>query len=199
MPFSTLARAGAFGLVFASSIAAAQQPLPVRGAIQSLDGSMLVVKPADGPDVSIKLADNVQVFGVRPATIADVKVGDFIGVGAMPQPDGSQKAILVTIFAESLRGLGEGFRPWDRPGTTMTNATVDSIVAGIDGQEVLVKYKDGEKKIVIGRDAKLRAYVAGERADLVPGARIAVMRPDKLADGSLQAGRINVGRDGLVP
>jgi hypothetical protein len=199
MIFSKLARAGAFSLVFVSSIAAAQQPVPVRGAIESLDGSMLVVKPSEGPDVSIKLTDNAQVFGVKPATIADVKVGDFIGVGAMPQPDGSQKAILVTIFADSLRGLGEGFRPWDRPGTTMTNATVDSMVAGVDGQELLLKYKDGEKKIIIGPDAKIRAYVAGDRSELQPGAHIAVMRPDKLADGSLQAGRINVGRDGLVP
>jgi hypothetical protein len=82
----------------------------------------------------------------------------------MSQPDGSQKAIQVMIFAESQRGLGEGFRPWDRPGTTMTNATVDTTVAGVDGQEVTVKYKDGEKKIIIGKDAVIRAYVAGDKS-----------------------------------
>jgi hypothetical protein len=179
--------------------ALAQQPQRVRGTIESVDGSTLVIKQGEGPDVTVKLTDNVQVFGVVPATLADVKPGAFIGVGAMPQPDGSQKAIQVMIFAESQRGLGEGFRPWDRPGTTMTNATVDTTVAGVDGQEVTVKYKDGEKKIIIGKDAVIRAYVAGDKSELKPGAHIAIVRADKTPDGTLQTARINVGRDGVVP
>ena len=179
--------------------ALAQQPQRVRGTIESVDGSTLVIKQGDGPDVTVKLTDNVQVFAVVPATLADVKPGAFIGVGAMPQPDGSQKAIQVMIFAESQRGLGEGFRPWDRPGTTMTNATVDTTVARVDGQEVTVKYKDGEKKIIIGKDAVIRAYVAGDKSELKPGAHIAIVRADKMPDGTLQTARINVGRDGVVP
>jgi hypothetical protein len=177
----------------------AQQPQRVRGTIESVDGSTLVIKQGEGPDVTVKLTDNVQVFGVVPATLADVKPGAFIAVGAMPQPDGSQKAIQVMIFAESQHGLGEGFRPWDRPGTTMTNATVDTTVAGVDGQEVTVKYKDGEKKIIIGKDAVIRAYVAGDKSELKPGAHIAIVRADKMPDGTLQTARINVGRDGVVP
>jgi hypothetical protein len=179
--------------------ALAQQPQRVRGTIESVDGSTLVIKQGEGPDVTVKFTDNVQVFGVAPATLADVKPGAFIGVGAMPQPDGSQKAIQVMIFAESQRGLGEGFRPWDRPGTTMTNATVDTTVAGVDGQEVTVKYKDGEKKIIIGKDVVIRAYVAGDKSELKPGAHIAIVRADKIPDGTLQTARINVGRDGVVP
>jgi len=179
--------------------ALAQQPQRVRGTIESVDGSTLVIKQGEGPDVTVKLTDNAQVFGVVPATLADVKPGAFIAVSAMPQPDGSQKAIQVMIFAESQRGLGEGFRPWDRPGTTMTNATVDTTVAGVDGQEVTVKYKDGEKKIIIGKDAVIRAYVAGDKSELKPGAHIAIVRADKMPDGTLQAARINVGRDGVVP
>jgi hypothetical protein len=179
--------------------ALAQQPQRVRGTIESVDGSTLVIKQGEGPDVTVKLTDNVQVFGVVPAALADVKPGAFIAVGAMPQPDGSQKAIQVMIFAESQRGLGEGFRPWDRPGTTMTNATVDTTVAGVDGQEVTVKYKDGEKKIIIGKDVVIRAYVAGDKSELKPGAHIAIVRADKLPDGTLQTARINVGRDGVVP
>jgi hypothetical protein len=171
----------------------------VRGTIESVDGSTLVIKQGEGPDVTVKLTDNVQVFGIVPATLTDVKTGAFIGVGAMPQSDGSQKAIQVMIFAESQRGLGEGFRPWDRPGTTMTNATVDTTVAGVDGQEVTVKYKDGEKKIIIGKDVVIRAYVAGDKSELKPGAHIAIARADKLPDGTLQTARINVGRDGVVP
>jgi hypothetical protein len=179
--------------------ALAQQPQRVRGTIESVDGSTLVIKQGEGPDVTVKLTDNVQVFAVVPATLADVKPGAFIAVGAMPQPDGSQKAIQVMIFAESQRGLGEGFRPWDHPGTTMTNATVDTAVAGVDGQEVTVKYKDGEKKITIGKDVVIRAYVAGDKSELKPGAHIAIVRADKMPDGTLQTARINVGRDGVVP
>ena len=171
----------------------------VRGTIESVDGSTLVIKQGEGPDVTVKLTDNVQVFGVVPATLADVNPGAFIAVGAMPQPDGSQKAIQVMIFAESQRGLGEGFRPWDRPGTTMTNATVDTTVAGVDGQEVTVKYKDGEKKIIIGKDAVIRAYVASDKGELKSGAHIAIVRADKMPDGTLQTARINVGRAGVVP
>ena len=179
--------------------ALAQQPQRVRGTIESVTGSTLVIKQGEGPDVTVKLTDNAQVFGVVPATLADVKTGAFIGVGAMPQPDGSQKAIQVMIFAESQRGTGEGFRPWDRPGTTMTNATVDTTVASVDGQVVTVKYKDGEKKIIIGKDAVIRAYVVGDKSELKPGAHIAIVRADKMPDGTLQTARINVGRDGVMP
>jgi hypothetical protein len=134
-----------------------------------------------------------------PATLADVKAGNYVGVGAMPQPDGSQKAIQVMIFAESQRGTGEGFRPWDRPGSTMTNGTVDTTVAAVSGQTLTVKYKDGEQKIVVGPDATIRAYVIGDKSELKPGAHIAIVRADKAADGSLSTGRVNVGRDGVVP
>jgi hypothetical protein len=186
---------------FAAGTASAQQPQPqrVRGTIDSVNGSTLVIKQGEGPEVTVKLTDNAQVFGVVPATLADVKPGAFIGVGAMPQPDGSQKAIQVMIFAESQRGTGEGFRPWDRPGSTMTNATVDTTVASVDGQVVMVKYKDGEKKIIIGPDAVIRAYVVGDRSELKPGANIAIVRADKQPDGTLETSRINVGRGGVVP
>ncbi|HXQ83805.1 MAG TPA: hypothetical protein VN769_07025 [Xanthobacteraceae bacterium] len=183
----------------AATAATAQQTVRVRGAIESVDGTSLVIKQGDGSEVTVKLTDNAQVFGVVPATLADVKPGAFIGVGAMPQPDGSQKAIQVMIFAESQRGLGEGFRPWDRPGTTMTNATVDTTVASVDGQVVMVKYKDGQQKIVIGPDAAIRAYVPGDKSELKSGAHIAIVRADKMPDGTMQTGRINVGRNGVLP
>jgi hypothetical protein len=179
--------------------ALAQQPQRVRGMIESADGSTLVIKPAEGPDVTVKLTDGVQVFAVVPATLADVKIGDFIGAGAMPQPDGSQKAIQVMIFAESQRGLGEGFRPWDRPGSTMTNGTVDATVTRVDGQVLTVKYKDGAQNVVVGPDAVIRAYVVGAKSELKSGANIAIVRADKMPDGTLQTGRVNVGRNGVAP
>ena len=183
--------------------ASAQQPLRVRGTIEKVDGASLVIKAGEAGDVTVTLADNAAVFGVKKATIADIKPGDFIGVGADPQPDGSQRAIQVTIFAESQRGTGEGHRPWDRPNTTMTNAAVETTVAGVNGQEMTVKYRmgerTGEQKIVIPSDAVIRAYVVSDRSELKPGTSIAVMNGTKKPDGTLEASRINVGRDGIAP
>jgi hypothetical protein len=191
------------GIVAIVSVAAmpavAQVPNPVRGTIEKIDGPVVSIKEQNGTVVPVKLTDNAQVFGVTPATVADIKAGDYIGVGAMPQPDGSQKAIQVTIFAPSQHGIGEGFRPWDRPNSTMTNGTVDTTVAGVNGRVLTVKYKGGEQKIVIAEGANIRAYVAGDKSELKPGAHAAVTRPEKAPDGSLQTNRINVGRSGVVP
>ena len=171
----------------------------IRGPIQAVDGTMLTVTAGEAGDVKVKLTDDVAVFGVVKATLADIKPGAFIGVGAMPQADGSQRAIQIMIFTEQQRGTGEGHRPWDRPNTTMTNATVGSTVAGVDGQVVMVKYKDGEKKIIVGADAVIRAYVAGSKDDLKPGANINIIRATKRPDGTFEAARVNVGRDGIAP
>lgn len=188
----------AFAAVFTGSIAGAQQQI-ARGTIEKVDGSMLTIKQPTGPDLTVKLLDNAKVFGVKAATVADVKAGEWIGVGAMPQPDGTQKAIEVTIFAEVQRGVGEGFKPWTRPGSTMTNGTAGELVSGVDGHVVTVAYKGGQQKVVIGPDAKVRMYVVESAADLKPGARVAIYNPQKAADGSLQAARINVGIGDMAP
>jgi hypothetical protein len=136
---------------------------------------------------------------VGKATLKDVRVGSFIGVGAMPQADGSQKAIRVMIFPEVQRGTGEGHRPWNKPGTTMTNATVDTQVQSVEGQILTVKYKGGTQKIVIGPDALIVANIPGSRSDLKPGARIAIPAATKGADGTLTTARVNIGRGDYVP
>ena len=172
----------------------------VSGVVDSFDGRVLAIRSDKLGEVKVSLVANATVFGVAEAKLADVKPGSYIGVGAMPQPDGSQRAIQVTILAESQRGLGEGHRPWDaRPNSTMTNGTVDQTVASVDGQLVIVKYKDGEKKIVVPPDAIIRAYVVGDKSELKPGARIAIVRALKKPDGSLEADRVNVGRGEVVP
>jgi hypothetical protein len=175
------------------------QTVRLRGTIAQVDGSTIIVKAEEIGDVTVKLPDNVAVFGIVKATLADVKPGAFIGVGAMQQPDGSQTAIQVMIFTESQRGTGEGHRPWNRPGSTMTNATVDTTVTSVDGQVVMVKYKDGEQKILITPEATIRAYVVGSRDELKPGAHIVIVRALKKPDGTYEADRVNVGRDGIVP
>jgi hypothetical protein len=183
------------GLAVSSALAQQPQTVRLRGPIAAVDGSTLTVKSGEAGDVKVKLTDNAAVYGVVKASLADVKPGAFIGVGATPQADGSQRAIQVMIFAEVQRGTGEGHRPWDRPNTTMTNATV----AGVDGQAVTVKYKDGEKKIIVGPDAVIRAYVVGSRDELKPGANINIIAATKKPDGTFEAARVNVGRDGIVP
>ena len=175
----------------------AQQPTRIRGVIERVEGNTLTVRASEVGDAKLTLAANAQVFGIAKATLADVKVNSFVGVGAMPQTDGSQKALQLTIFAETLRGLGEGHRPWTQPGSTMTNGTVDT-VTGIDGQTLLVKYKGGEQKIVVTPDTIIRMLVAGERSELKPGAQISTFAT-KGADGAFEAARITVGRDGVVP
>jgi hypothetical protein len=184
---------------FAVTVASAQQPqvVPVIGQIQGVDANVLVVKTQAG-EQKIALANNVVVWGLEKATVSDVSKGAFVGVGATPQADGSQKAIRVIIFAEAMRGTGEGHRPWTRPNTTMTNATVDTTVSGVDGQNIMVKYKDGEKKIVIGPDAVIRKYVAGDKGELKAGAHVGI-NANKQPDGLLQTARVNVGRGDVIP
>ncbi len=180
----------------------AQQPptVRVRGTIEAVDGSLLSIKSRDGTDMKVRVTDNVAVFGVAKTELSEIKVGSYIGVTAMPEPDGTQKAVAVHIFPETQRGAAEGFRPWDqRPGSTMTNATVAETVKGIDGQNILVKYKDGEKKVVVPPDTPIVTFVAGDKSELKPGAKIIIFSAAKKEDGTLEAARVNVGRDGITP
>jgi hypothetical protein len=187
----------AFGIISAS---AQDKPVRVAGTVESFDGQVLAVKSLNLGEVKINLTADATVFGVAKATLADVKSGSYVGIGALPQPDGSQRAVQVTVMAESQRGLSEGHRPWDaRPNSTMTNGTIDQTVAGVDGQVLTVKYRDGEKKIIVPPDAVIQAYVVSDKSELKTGAHIAIVRAVKKPDGSLEANRINVGRGEVVP
>ena len=180
----------------------AQQPptVRVRGTIEAVDGAVLSIKSRDGSDMKVRVTDNVAVFGIAKTELSEIKVGSYIGVTAMPEPDGTQKAVAVHIFPETQRGAAEGFRPWDqRPGSTMTNATVAETVKGVDGQNILVKYKDGEKKVVVPPDTPIVSFVAGDKSELKPGAKIIIFSASKKEDGTLEAARVNVGRDGITP
>src|SRR5271165_4280692 len=184
------------------STALAQQPptVRIRGTIEAVDGPVLSIKTREGTDVKVRVTDNVAVFGVAKTSLSEIKEGSYIGVTAMPEPDGTQKAIAVHIFPENQRGAAEGFRPWDlRPNSTMTNATVAETVAGVDGQKILVKYKDGEKKVVVPPETPIVAFLPGDKSELKPGAKIIIFGATKKDDGSLETNRIGVGRDGIIP
>ena len=184
----TLAGAAIATALVVASAQAQQKTVRVVGTIVGVDGPTIVVKPrGKGDEQRVRLTDKAGVFGVVRATLADIKPGAFIGVGAMPQADGSQKAIRVMIFAETQRGTGEGHRPWSRPGSTMTNATVDTTAAGVDGQVLRVKYKGGEQRIVVAPDAAIIAYVVGEPRRAQAGRQHRDQCGDAQPDGSLEA------------
>jgi hypothetical protein len=195
--------AAGLALVLATSASFAQQPqtVRVRGTVEAVDGPVLAVKSRDGQtSYKVKMTDNVAIRGVIKAALADIKENSFIGVTGMPQSDGSQKAVEIHIFPEALRGTGEGFRPWDLlPNSTMTNATVAQMVKGVSGDEITLKYKDGEKKIVVVPETVIVTYVPGTKDELKPGAKIFIAGANKKEDGTLEAASISVGRDGLTP
>jgi len=194
-----------FGVVaaaFAVSIVFAQAPggARLRGVIEKVDGKTVTAKADKGEPLKLNLADKLMVVEIAKASAAEIKAGEYIGSGAMPQPDGSQKAVEVHIFADSMRGTGEGHGPWDgAPNGTMTNGTVGATVTDVSGPVVTVKYKDGEKKIVVGPDVPVVRYIVSDQTALKPGKAFAALRAEKQPDGSFNVGRINVGRDGVVP
>jgi hypothetical protein len=185
-----------------ATVAWAQQPptVRIRGTIESVDGPVLSIKSREGTDMKVRVTDNVVVVGIAKSSLAEIKPNSYIGVSAMPEPDGTQKALAIHIFPEAQRGTGEGFRAWDlRPNSTMTNATVAETVAGTDGQNILVKYKDGEKKVVVSPETPIVAFVTGDKAELKAGAKIIIFGATKKDDGSLEAGRVGVGLNGITP
>src|SRR5580698_9567738 len=198
MTMTTLKLAGvsAVALLLAASFAAAQAPdtVRVRATIESVDGQMVTAKSRDGAELKIHLADNAPVNEVVKEALSDIKPNSYVAVTAMPQPDGSQKATAVIIFPEAMRGLGDGHRPWDFvSNSTMTNATVDTSVANVDGQKLTVKSKDGENTVLITPTTEIATYAKKSLADLKPGQKIFIAAAKKGADGTLEAPNVSFG------
>jgi len=178
----------------------AQETVRIRGTIERIEGPVYVVKSRDGAELKLTVTDNPLYVAIVPATMADVKPGMFVGSAGMMQADGTQKAIEVHIFPESMRGTGEGHYDLDlKPQSKMTNGNVEQTVAGVDGPTLSVKYKDGEKKLVVGPETVVVTYVMGSKDDLKPGTKIFVSAAKKQPDGSLQTPRITYGRNGAGP
>ena len=180
--------------------APANKPVHLRGTIEKVDGNTLTVQVRGGGTTTVKLADSPRITALETAKLSDIKEGSFIGVTAMPQPDGSQKAIGLHIFMDAQRGVvPAAFGPWDRePGSTMTNADVTPVVTGVDGQTLTVKYKDGEKKVIVPPNTPVVRFVPGTKDELKPGAKV-VIRALKAPDGTISTNNVSVGRDGFTP
>lgn len=180
-----------------ASYAAAQAPQIVRATIEKVDGRTLKVKSRDGTELTLKLSDNAPVSEVVKVSLADIKEGSYISATAMPQPDGSLKAVEISIFPPGLHPP-DGVRPWDfAPNSTMTNATVANKVTGMNGDTLTVKYKDSEKKMIVGSDTIIVTSKKASLADLKPGNKIMVFNAKKLADGTFEAPNVSFGDYGV--
>jgi hypothetical protein len=193
----------ALAMVAASTVYALAQKAPVptkvRGTIETVDGDTMTVKSRSGEDVKLHMTSAMKVVGIARISLSDIKVGSFIGATTVPGSDGMPTAVEVHVFPESMRGTGEGSRPYDlKPNSTMTNATVSESVVSNDGHTIMVKYKDGEKKVLVTPETPVVTFVPADRSDLKTGAKmIAFIK--QLPDGSFETDRVSVGRDGLTP
>src|SRR6201995_355792 len=189
-----------FALICIALPASAQETVRIRGTIERVEGPVYVVKNRDGAELKLTVTDNPLFVAIVKSTMADIKPGMFVGSTGVTQPDGSQKAIEVHIFPESMRGTGEGHYDWDlKPNTKMTNPNGEQTVAGVDGPVLSVKYKDGEKKVLVTPETAVVTYVVGDKSDLKPGIKIFVGAGKKQADGTVQTPRVTYGKDGLTP
>jgi hypothetical protein len=189
----------AIALVFTTA-SFAQQPGRIRGQIEKADSGTLSLKQRDGSMLNVKVAEDARVAALVKASLDDIKNDSFIGVAGMPRPDGSIEAFSVHIFLPAQRGVvADRHFDWDaKPGSTMTNAYVASSVKEKDGQTLTLKYKDGEKKIIVTPATAITAVAPGNKEELKPGAQIIIMASDKQADGSVLAKTLYIGRS-LTP
>jgi hypothetical protein len=199
----------ATALTVSAALAQQQQPpgtQRVSGTIERLDGNTIYGKAADGGAITLKLADNVAITVVMKATFADIKPGDYVGTGAVPQADGSQKAVELRIFPRPQADGGHFYEGW--PGAangTMTNGfvqptgTVGATLAGAGDPTIVVKYPQGEKRIVISPNAHVVRNAFGSKDDLKAGAAFRANAAAKQPDGTYTASAISVGRDGARP
>jgi hypothetical protein len=198
-----VAAAAVFAVSAASvaSVALAQQPgSRIRGEVVKADGGKLEVKTRDGAMLNVTLDEKVRVSALVKASLADVKKDSFIGIAGLPRTDGSIEAFSIHMFLPAQRGVvPDRHGPWDaKPNSTMTNAYVEDIVTAKDGETLTVKYKDGEKKIVVTPQTVIAAAAAGSKDELKPGAQIIIFGWDKQPDGSVLAKVMYVGR-GVTP
>ena len=179
--------------------AVAADRIRVHGTVESLDGDTLKIKSPDGKDVTVTMKSGMKVLGVKNASAADIKPGDFVGVGSQPTASGVNGAVQVVIFPASMKGTGEGDRPWDvKPNGSMTNATVANAVKDVNGPMLTLDYKGGERKISIPDGTKIVALAPATKDDLKPGAGVSVQGVMS-GDNMVAADRVSVGLDGVTP
>jgi hypothetical protein len=199
--FLRVLAASSFALVSFALPALAQDTVRIRGTVERIEGPIFVVKNRDGSELKLTVTEDHPLFvAIVPGKMSDIKPGMYVGSAGMMQEDGTQKAIEVHIFPESMRGTGDGHYDWDLlPKSKMTNGNVEQAVTGVDGPLLSVKYKDGEKKLVVTPQTVIVTYEMGKREEVVPGTKIFISAAKKQADGTVQTPRITYGRNGEGP
>ena|SRR5271170_1891657 len=176
------------------------QGMRLRGAIESTNGETFVVHTREGETASVRLKQGAPIGALVKAQLADIKPGLFVGAAAVPGQEGALKALEVHIFPEAMRGIGEGFHPFDlAPGSSMTNGNISAVVETVDGPKLTVTYKGGEQTILVDEATPIVTMTPGSIDDLKRGAGVIVFAVGKDADGAYQAARLIVGRDGVKP
>jgi hypothetical protein len=187
---------------FVTAAAADSPPVHLKGAIQSIDGQSFAMSGSAAP-VTVNVTNETRIASLETAQLADITQGMFVGTAALPQPDGTLKALEVHIFPEAMRGTGEGYRPFPQVAQgTMTNATITDIVGTQgavtdDGLKLTLKYKDGEKTVVVPKGTPVVLLGQGNAAMLKPKAKVSVTGTKEA--GGVTATRILVGLDGATP
>ncbi|MBZ6078217.1 hypothetical protein [Microvirga puerhi] len=191
---------GIAGAVVAPSVwAQGSPPVRVRGTIERIEGDTMEVKTRGGADATLRLAGDARITGLIKASWADIKPGTFVGTAAIEQATGNARSLEVQVFPENMRGVGEGSHEYDLgPKSSMTNGTIGQVTEASTGRQLTIKYQGTEKTVVVPPDAPIVTYVQATRDDLAPGAKV-IVTASKQPDGTMQATRILVGKDGIEP
>lgn len=201
MKFARLFACVAALLAFASTANAQGTPTRIRGTVSAIDGNVISITTREGPTVKVTMADNWAVATVMPIALSDIKENSFVGIASIKGPDGKMQALEVLVFPEAMRGAGEGHYPWDlAPESMMTNATVSTVVASDGGHALTLKYKgDGTQTITVKPGVPVVTFgPPGAKSDIKVGSKV-FLGTQKAADGSFTAGRIVIGKDGMMP
>lgn len=174
-------------------------PARLRGTLDGVTETGITMTTRAGARMTVALSPQLRVALVAAARIEDIRPNSYIGTAATaPQPDGTLRALEVSVFPPELRGAGQGHFAWDLgEGTTMTNGTVGSLV-GSNGRTMVVNYGNGEQRVVIPDDVPIVMVEPADRAVLQPGAKI-VVNGQRDASGAVTAAFILVGKNGLTP
>lgn len=187
-------------LALACGVAAAQgsPPVRLRATVESYAAPNLVIRERSGKVVSLTLPDETGVVEVIPIDITSIQPGSFIGTAALPRADGKLEALEVVVFPEAARGAGEGHYPWDlRPDSSMTNATVADLARSTNGRTLILRYKDGEKTVIVPDGVPIVTFRPGDRTLIVPGAKVFIVAD--VNDDQFTVRRLMIGRNGLTP
>ena len=145
------------------------------GAVQAFDASSITVKTDDGAVDRFALAPTLLVVQAKPATLADIKPGDFVASAARRGRDGKLHSTELRIFPPAMRGLGEGQRLMNDPESqTMTNATVTGAAVVAGSNDVEVRFEGGRSELILDPGVPVTRLDTTDRSAVITGAKARV-------------------------